>query len=114
MISAFAIIAPLTLAQAESPQVDMTTAVMAAASKTELAKTVEQTANEIIEKYSYIPKEHLGTVAAIGTSIVNQEISTYPLKNNNFMIGSYKARLDARYKVIDHQSNVSLSILKEF
>lgn len=114
MISAMIIVAPLTLVQAGQPEVDMTTIVTAAASQTELARTVEMQANLLIEKYSYIPKEHLGTIVAIGASAAKQEISTYPLKNANFSIGEYKARLDVRYKVLDKESNVSFSLVREF
>lgn len=114
MWSALAIVGTLNVSQASGPDVDVTTTVMAAAAQTPMAKVVEDRANKIIETYSHIPKENLGYVAAAGAAVINKEISTFQIKNNNFTVGNFKARIDARYKIIDQESNVSLSFVREF
>lgn len=114
MISALILVAPMQLHSQERQDVDMATTVGAALSKTQAAKTVEIRANEFIEKYSKIPKEQLGIVAAIGKMAVSGEISTFQLKNTEFGAGPFMGRFDIRYKPVDRDSTAALSFIKEF
>lgn len=114
ILAALAVSGRLQLAQAERPDIDMSTTVMAAASKTEFAKEVEDKLNMFIVRNSAISKENLGIIAAVTDSAIRQEISTYQLQNNNFSYEDYKMRMDARYSIKGQDGSVSFSIVKEF
>lgn len=109
LLSAFLVGSPQGFQEA-----NMETTVGEAVSKTAMAKSVEKFTDKIIEKDLGIKKDHAGYVAAASLSVIRGEISTYSLQNSFFYIGNTKVRLDGRYKLVDHDTNLTFSVSKEF